>query len=139
MTAWDVGAALPTEEECRPKNMTAPQVRMARKWVEALRSGDYQQARATLKSVDVRIDGRTESFCCLGVLCEIVEPDNWQDLSLAPMHNDDSNYPHRRIRRRVGMNMSLAKELARLNDGGCSFDHIASEIERVLGLKSRPN
>ncbi len=36
---------------------------LAMKWVEALRSGKYQQGRQYLNK-----DGK---FCCLGVLCEI--------------------------------------------------------------------
>lgn len=34
------------------------------KWVEALRSGKYQQGREQLNEAD-------QLFCCLGVLCEI--------------------------------------------------------------------
>lgn len=34
------------------------------KWVEALRSGEYKQAHATLKDDH-------GGYCCLGVLCEI--------------------------------------------------------------------
>lgn len=35
------------------------------KWVEALRSGDYKQARSCL------YDPETNSYCCLGVLTDI--------------------------------------------------------------------
>lgn len=38
-----------------------PQVKQ--KWVDALRSGEYQQATGKLKS--------QEGFCCLGVLCDL--------------------------------------------------------------------
>ena len=34
------------------------------KWLEALRSGEYKQARYMLKSCN-------DAFCCLGVLCDI--------------------------------------------------------------------
>lgn len=34
------------------------------KWIAALRSGKYPQARKQLRTVDGR-------FCCLGVLCEV--------------------------------------------------------------------
>lgn len=37
-----------------------------RKWVAALRSGDYKQGRSALRTV--RSSG--DSFCCLGVACE---------------------------------------------------------------------
>lgn len=34
------------------------------KWLAALRSGEFKQARGYLK-------GHTNDFCCLGVLCEV--------------------------------------------------------------------
>lgn len=34
------------------------------KWIEALRSGEYEQGTGQLKSLD-------NKYCCLGVLCEI--------------------------------------------------------------------
>jgi hypothetical protein len=36
------------------------------KWVEALRSGDFKQAQGVLH------DAKTDSYCCLGVLCKVV-------------------------------------------------------------------
>jgi hypothetical protein len=36
------------------------------KWIAALRSGEYQQARATLRS-----SWKADRFCCLGVLCDL--------------------------------------------------------------------
>lgn len=39
------------------------------KWVAALRSGEYQQAHGMLRNVD------ENSFCCLGVLCDLAIKD----------------------------------------------------------------
>lgn len=39
------------------------------RWVAALRSGKYKQGNGML-----RIDG---AFCCLGVLCDVVNPSGW--------------------------------------------------------------
>lgn len=42
------------------------------RWIEALRSGNYEQGRYNLR--------RRDEFCCLGVLCDIVKDDvnyNW--------------------------------------------------------------
>lgn len=39
------------------------------KWVTALRSGDYEQGVGSLMA--------QRGFCCLGVLCNIINPDNW--------------------------------------------------------------
>jgi hypothetical protein len=44
------------------------------KWVAALRSGEYKQGRGRLK---FRREGSDEAeFCCLGVLCDILDKDN---------------------------------------------------------------
>jgi hypothetical protein len=55
---------------------------MKTKWVAALRSGDYQQGKSRLRKVE--LDG-SESYCCLGVLCDIVDSSNW---TLAPTRGD---------------------------------------------------
>jgi hypothetical protein len=39
-----------------------------KKWVSALRSGDFTQTTGTLRDVDAE---GNKSYCCLGVLCEI--------------------------------------------------------------------
>jgi hypothetical protein len=38
-------------------------------WVEALRSGDYKQGHGRL----ARIKDKQIEYCCLGVLCEVLE------------------------------------------------------------------
>lgn len=40
------------------------------KWLEALESGDYEQTSSYLKYGD--------SFCCLGVACDLFDGDAWQ-------------------------------------------------------------
>lgn len=42
------------------------------KWLEALRSGEYKQGREHLRD-------ESNQFCCLGVLCDIVDPKGWTD------------------------------------------------------------
>lgn len=39
------------------------------KWLKALRSGEYSQTSCTLKDSD--------GFCCLGVLCDVIDPNGW--------------------------------------------------------------
>lgn len=42
------------------------------KWVEALRSGDYEQAKSKLQVTEVDSDSNKKiGFCCLGVLCDL--------------------------------------------------------------------
>lgn len=43
---------------------------IAKKWVEALRSGKYPQGTGRMCA---KGPGKQKSFCCLGVLCDIVK------------------------------------------------------------------
>jgi hypothetical protein len=44
--------------------------KIAGKWVAALRSGDYVQARGTLRG-PAEDDAGAVGYCCLGVLCDL--------------------------------------------------------------------
>lgn len=48
---------------------------IARRWVEALRSGEYAQTKGKLQRVVPGDHGEPEGFCCLGVLCELAVAD----------------------------------------------------------------
>ena len=41
------------------------------RWIEALRSGKYQQGIGYLRS-------KNDRFCCLGVLCDTYLPSKWE-------------------------------------------------------------
>jgi len=43
---------------------------IGRRWVNALRSGNYKQGKAALKK-DFSEDGAGAEYCCLGVLCDL--------------------------------------------------------------------
>lgn len=45
-----------------------------RRWVEALRSGEFEQGRERLLTVGRK--GEPDRFCCLGVLCELYLDDH---------------------------------------------------------------
>lgn len=45
---------------------------IAEDWVAALRSGKYKQGTGRLR------DGN-DQFCCLGVLCDLLAPDSWEE------------------------------------------------------------
>ncbi len=51
------------------------------KWIEALRSGKYKQGKGVLRYGD--------EFCCLGVLCDVVDPKKWES-----QFNDNPDSPH---------------------------------------------
>ena len=56
--------------------MTEPNRENIQKWVDALRSGKYAQTTGRLREGD--------SFCCLGVACEISGLVEWDGDYLAP-------------------------------------------------------
>lgn len=47
-------------------------VELKRKWVEALRSGEYKQGVGYLRDDE-------NHFCCLGVLCDISREGTWKE------------------------------------------------------------
>lgn len=54
------------------------------KWLEALRSGEYQQGRERLKSPD-----SNPRYCCLGVLCDLAVKEGvarWDDSVVIDEH-----------------------------------------------------
>jgi hypothetical protein len=99
------------------------------KWITALRSGQYQQVTSYLRT--------TQGFCCLGVLCDILEPQLWRK----PILYDNVNYTHRNGAGGLpdGETLTIAnislqdsEELSYRNDHGHSFQEIAPYIEKHL-------
>lgn len=99
------------------------------KWIAALRSGKYPQGQGALN--------RNGSFCCLGVLCDVVEPESWQPRDggydgLEPPDVDPNAFLPKRIYEAVDLPKASQFELARMNDMGLSFKKIAKHIEESL-------
>jgi hypothetical protein len=107
---------------------------LKKKWVTALRSGKYAQAQGSLK--------RGDNFCCLGVLCEVMGYNNWQEPPSPGgrrtlMSNDGytvlgtGNLSSQLIIE-SGLDVHTVSELANMNDNGDSFVRIAQHIEETL-------
>ena len=103
---------------------------MKRRWVRALRSGEYKQGNRRLH----REDG---SFCCLGVLLDTEVDGDWC-LGLDPQVGGMCYYledealglgvhldPH-------GISVKQENVLTTMNDEGQTFDEIADYIEEHL-------
>ena len=89
-------------------------------WIEALRSGEYQQGRRYLKKGD--------NYCCLGVLCELAdEPEEVK--GVYTLFGDKLSFPSPELLHKVGLEIKMAKRLTELNDFGVSFGAIADELE----------
>lgn len=100
-----------------------------KKWLEALRSGKYKQGAGYLRR-------RDESYCCLGVLCDIVEPENWEENHLmndtAWFHAGQTEQMNPAVRRECEITFNQAWTLMSMNDRGNTFNNIANWIETNL-------
>lgn len=106
------------------------------RWVEALRSGNYEQGRYNLR--------RRDQFCCLGVLCDVVKDEvnyNWlpvQDSEGTFYKFDEADeilpkvvadYADLQLSPRVKVSGG-EREIAILNDSAeYSFEQLADLIE----------
>ena len=118
------------------------------RWLEALRSGKYKQGTSCLRQNE---DDEEDYFCCLGVLCDIIDHDAWLDSATDGNHKffawrhenitayvfSHAKYPdgEPNLTNSDGIRLSreFAKGLALRNDGhGWSFERIADFIEANL-------
>lgn len=145
----------------RPMNARVKQL-----WLGALRSGKYKQARKALRAgpsiLDSTGEENNESFCCLGVLCDLAVQDGvlpvprkdgtgtwiyggdfWDEGE--DRYDDDGSWAAlpRRVQDWAGISGSdpviwaerdtyRNNSLAEINDAGASFDLIADLIEEEL-------
>lgn len=94
-------------------------------WLEALRSGRYKQGQNRLRS-------KEDEFCCLGVLCDVVDPKAWErkgsDDAGYFSHGFQSYFPSH-IGNQIGLPDRETSEPMSMNDNGKSFAEIADWIE----------
>ncbi len=102
---------------------------IAKKWIEALRSGKYKQTKGTLKD--------ETGFCCLGVLCDLHVKNEWGGLFEDRSFGRSTSLPPEIIewagmRTPIG-DFSGTRDLTQCNDGDegkrLSFKQIANIIE----------
>jgi hypothetical protein len=97
------------------------------KWVKALRSGAWKQARGRL------CDG--DAYCCLGILCKVagltISTEPGFD-GVAGTETETSSWAqYGPVYSLIG-DGHLAREFAEGNDNGMSFDQLADLIETRL-------
>lgn len=124
----------PTEEQIAEWKV------VRKEWVEALRSGKYEQGKGQLVK-----DGK---YCCLGVLCEVIGMKKSKGTNHAfTYYGDEYQLAPYTALRAVGLNdqhgsydytdegLDEGIALTERNDAGESFDEIADIIEKEpLGL-----
>lgn len=101
--------------------------KLQKKWVKALRSGKYKQAKEAL----VKGRGSSCSYCCLGVACSIMSKDVGKFSSYR--NSLDPGYLNNHGLQVLGISYNMQTSLARMNDSGKSFKEIANYIEKELG------
>jgi hypothetical protein len=94
------------------------------KWVEALRSGEYQQTKSYLHDID--------GYCCLGVLCDVSGEGHWvMGGSVFRFHHgedDVAGFLPTDLALRTGVG-AFEMRLSNMNDNGNDFSIIADYIE----------
>lgn len=113
----------------------------AKKWVEALRSGKYKQAK------NVLYDEKTGGYCCLGVACQLYNEEFPEDkVNTGEGETQDLSSEYCEVRKWLGLLsctghlVSGLGSLAELNDKGVDFTEIANIIEAqsdILFVKER--
>jgi hypothetical protein len=100
--------------------------KVKKEWINALRSGKYRQAESQLK---IRESGRRCSYCCLGVLCNIVDKSKWDGEC---WDGADTELPED-LKIKLGISDDQQSTLISMNDGGDDdFNTIADYIEANL-------
>lgn len=98
-------------------------------WLEALRSGKYQQGIKYLRTAD-------DKYCCLGVLCDISGKGDWlptkYDLSRPYMKEYWLGQPPSDVIDEADLTIIHCDQLAAMNDSGKTFEEIAQYIEKNL-------
>lgn len=106
---------------------TPEQIEILRRWVKALRSGEFKQTNGWLH--------KGNHYCCLGVLYEItpgVKRRCSKDGIFAYAFGGGvfhRHYPDTRFFDSTGLSDDFASKLASMNDSGATFAEIAERIE----------
>lgn len=102
------------------------------RWVAALRSGKYKQGRGTLCSYDGLSNER--SFCCLGVLADLIDPEGWKVRSYVSLSWRDPSCTT--DLKQDTLDLDPQRKLIWMNDVGDTFADIADYIEAHLQVLS---
>lgn len=110
-------------------NITPEQIAHVKKWIAALRSGEYEQTTEVLKN--------DEGFCCLGVACDISKLSEW---GLISEYLDETALLPGAVEKYFGLRDSTGSfwkgenhfSLTGMNDDGMRFEEIADVIEEEL-------
>lgn len=120
-------------------------------WLDALRSGEYEQGAGQLRNTLTGYNEDTDSFeptgeftyCCLGVLCDLYAKENDVEWHESDLILDKGAFPPNQIAIWAGLNVDQKvglfgfesgepHDVVSMNDRGESFETIADIIERSV-------
>ena len=110
--------------------LTKEQLAFRKKWLAALRSGEYEQATGELRDA--------VGFCCLGVACDISGVGKWEGPNYYPRRGmSRRHFPPYHVATLFGIDEELENALSELNDAdrpgfigeSADFLEIADTIE----------
>ena len=113
--------------------------RILKKWLDALRSGEYQQTNSKLRD--------KHGYCCWGVLCDLHAQETGYVWTEHKTHGDEyfkylgaGGLPPSEVEKWAGLESDALTEsgesvfwkLAHLNDDGVEFTEIADHAEQIF-------
>ena len=102
---------------------------LAELWIEALRSGEYERGQFQLRTMREGVS----RYCCLGVLCDLVDPGGWEGTVWKQDDYYASVMPPKSVWSPAsGELFGNPTYLSVRNDRGESFEEIADVIESKL-------
>lgn len=109
-------------------DLTSEQKAVRALWVAAMRSGKYKQGMHCLRTIN-------DAYCCLGVLCDVVDPSGW---NAGGEYLGADLYPPGSICDAAGLTGDMTRNLGRMNDVmGFSFARIADAVDSEFELRMR--
>lgn len=113
--------------------MTKPQKDRVIKWIAALRSGEYKQGKGALRLTE-------DTYCCLGVGCDISKLDQWSEADGEYVYDESSALLPLGVAELYGLKSDDGAhyfegnrcELSMMNDHGDTFPEISDRIEYCL-------
>lgn len=108
------------------KKYTLPK-EFATKWVEALRSGDYEQGNGELKTP------YKNNYCCLGVACQIADVKRISGRGWIGYKDSHFARPNKKIPPLLIGDCNenkFVQQVSSMNDNGKTFTYIANFIEK---------
>jgi hypothetical protein len=95
------------------------------KWLEKLQDGSYEKGRHQLRNLD-------NTYCCLGVACDILDPNGWKKLEHYWKHSREITSMSTTLSRKIGLTIAEQGDLTDLNDNNETWGPVIDYIRENL-------